>query len=104
MLFTCLTVRCVHLEVVEACDTGAFIKSLHRLVNRRGSPSHMYSDNGKNFKGATTELQEFIEKLDKTMIIDFATANHIEWTYDPPAAPPMGGAWERLVRSTKEVM
>ena len=28
MLFTCLTVRCIHLEVVEDCETDAFINSV----------------------------------------------------------------------------
>ena len=34
VLFTCLTVRCVHLEVVQGIDTDAFINSLRRFVNR----------------------------------------------------------------------
>ncbi len=104
VLFTCLTIRCVHLEIVEACDTSAFINSVRRFVNRRGSPSYMFSDNGSNFKGATTELKEFVQNLDKAKITDFATTNQIVWTFNPPAAPHMGGVWERFVRSTKEVM
>ena len=64
----------------------------------------MYSDNGTNCQGATTELKEFILKLDKDAITNFASMNQILWSFNPPAAPHMGGAWERLVRSTKEVM
>ena len=103
VLFTCMTIRCVHLEVVEATDTDSFINAVRRLV-RRGSPTHVYSDNGTNFWGATTELKEFILKLDKDAITNFASMNQILWSFNPPAAPHMGGAWERLVRSTKEVM
>ena len=29
---------------------------------------------------------------------------HIEWKFIPPKAPHMGGVWERLVRSVKEVL
>ena len=104
VLFTCLTVRCVHLEVVDSCDTDSFKCALRRFTNRRGCPTDMYSDNGQNFKGACNELKEFITKLDKQRITDFATTYNINWHFNPPAAPHMGGAWERLVRSSKEVM
>ena len=103
-LFTCLTVRCVHLEVVEDCETDSFINALRRFTNRRGCPTKMYSDNGTNFKGASSELKEFVQRMDQKKIVDFATTSMIEWSFNPPKAPHMGGAWERLVRSIKEVM
>ena len=104
VLFTCLTIRCVHLEVVDSCDTDAFILAVRRFTNRRGCPTNIYADNGTNFVGACSELKEFVTKLDKKRITDFATTFHIQWHFNPPAAPHMGGAWERLVRSTKQVM
>ena len=64
----------------------------------------MYSDCGSNFKGAVNELQDLIEKLDKDRIQAFAASRGIVWTFNPPSAPHMGGVWERLVRSVKEVM
>ena len=104
VLFTCLTIRCIHLEIVEDCETDSFINAVRRFVNRRGSPSHVYSDNGSNFIGASNELKEFVLALDQEAIIDFATTVAIKWSFNPPKAPHMGGAWERLVRSVKEVM
>ena len=103
-LFTCLTIRCVHLEVVESPDTNDFINALRRFTNRRGCPEQMHSDCGGNFKGAAKELPEVIEKLNKETINKFATDKNIVWTFNPPSAPHMGGAWERMVRSVKEVM
>ena len=104
VLFTCLTIRCVHLEVVDSSETDAFINALRRFVNRRGCPSDMYSDNGTNFKGATSELREFVRKIDQKAVTNFATTLKIAWHFNPPKAPHMGGTWERLVRSVKEVM
>ena len=104
VLFTCLTVRGVHLEVVENCETDSFINALRRFVNRRGCPTTVFSDNGTNFRGASTELKEFLRQLDRSAIADFATTKNIEWNFNPPKAPHMGGAWERLVRSVKQVM
>ena len=104
VLFTCLTVRCVHLEKVESPDTDSFINALRCFINRRGRPQIMYSDCGTNFVGATTELQELISGLNREQIENFATKHSIRWSFNPPASPHMGGAWERLVRSVKEVM
>ena len=104
VIFTCLTVRAIHLEVVESYDTSAFINAMRRFVNRRGCPLEMYSDNGTNFRGATSELKEFVFKLDKEAINNWATSLQIVWHFNPPKAPHMGGIWERLVRSVKEVM
>ena len=104
VLFTCLTVRCVHLEKVENADTDSFINALRCFVNRRSRPKVMYSDCGTNFVGATTELQDLIAGLNRDQIESFATKHSIDWKFNPPAAPHMGGAWERLVRSVKEVM
>ena len=104
VIFTCLSVRCVHLDVVDSADTDAFINCLRRFTNRRGRPTNMYSDRGTNFVGATNELKELISNLDHDKIQDFTSSINIEWHFNPPSAPHMGGAWERLVRSTKEVM
>ena len=64
----------------------------------------MYSDCGTNFKGASAELEEFVENLDRSKVDTFATSHQISWHFNPPAAPHMGGAWERLVKSVKEVL
>ena len=104
VLFTCITVRCVHIEVVESSETDAFINSLRRFTNRRGCPKVMYSDNGTNFRGATAELKEFITNLDQAAINSFAAGLGINWKFNPPKAPHMGGIWERMIRSVKEVL
>ena len=62
----------------------------------------MCSDCGTNLKGA--ELEEMIEKFDKTKINSFAASHEIVWHFNPPASPHIGGVWERLVKSVKEVL
>ena len=101
VLFTCLTVRCIHLEIVESMETDTFINAFRRFTNRRGCPTTMYSDCGMNFKGATTELKEFSSGLNKVAISKAAADMNIHWDFNPPESPHMGGAWERLVRSVK---
>ena len=91
VLYTCLTIRCVHLEVVESLDSDNFINCFRRFTNRRGCPKVVYSDCGSNFKGATNELKEAIELSDWQKIEQYATSQKILWNFNPPCAPHMGG-------------
>ncbi|XP_055527264.1 uncharacterized protein LOC129719873 [Wyeomyia smithii] len=98
-VFTCLTIRAVHVEVVHSLSTSSCIKSIRRFVVRRGSPATIYSDNGTNFQGANRLLQEQMEELAITF-----TSTSTKWMFIPPGTPHMGGAWERMVRSIKNGM
>ena len=49
MLYTCLVVRAVHIEVAHNLDTDSFLNSFRRFVARRGSPELIRSNNGDNF-------------------------------------------------------
>ncbi|XP_075990122.1 uncharacterized protein LOC142985760 [Anticarsia gemmatalis] len=55
-LFTCLTTRAVHIELVASLSTDSAIMALRRMAARRGWPRLMYSDNATNFRGADQEL------------------------------------------------
>ncbi|GJQ65570.1 hypothetical protein Trydic_g7669 [Trypoxylus dichotomus] len=55
-IFICLTTKAIHLEPVSDLTTDAFIATFRRFVSRRGLLSHMYSDNGRNFIGAKSQL------------------------------------------------
>jgi len=78
--------------------------ALQRLAARRGAPLVVYSDNGTNFRGASRELKEEILKIDEKKLKDLALARQIGWQFNPPDAPFMGGAWERLVQSVKTAL
>ncbi|XP_059054651.1 uncharacterized protein LOC131848728 [Achroia grisella] len=99
-LFTCMTTRAVHLEIVANLSSDSAIASLRRFIARRGVPKIMTSDNGTSFVGANRQLAEFHNQS----VQDFAAANHCEWKFIPPASPFMGGCWERLVRTVKTAL
>ena len=101
-LFTCLATRAVHLELADSLEADDFILVLRCFIGRRGKPSRIYSDNGKNFVGAERELREALQELDRSNTVhNFLQQSSIEWHFIPPNAPHFGGVWERLVRSTK---
>lgn len=103
-LFTCLTTRAVHLELAASLSADSAILALRRLIARRGQPAHLYSDQGTNFIGANTELRAALKDMDHRRVKEEATNKGIEWHFNPPAAPHMGGCWERLVRSVKNAL
>ena len=103
-LFTCLTTRCVHLEVVNSMDTDDFIMCLRRFINRRGEVKEIRCDNGSNFVGAERELKESLNKWNQGRIESKLIQHGCKWLFQPPTASSMSGVWERLVRSAKTVL
>ena len=50
LLFTCCSVRAVHLELATDLSVDVFIRCLRRFAARRGLPELIISDNAKTFK------------------------------------------------------
>ncbi|XP_043198840.1 uncharacterized protein LOC122368706 [Amphibalanus amphitrite] len=107
VIFTCLAIRAVHLEVVEILSSDSFICALKRFAARRGSQIRiMRSDNGTNFVGADRELKKELEFLvqHEAQIRRDLINRGIEWRWNPPGASHFGGAWERLIRSVRKIL
>ena len=51
-LFTCLTVRAVHIEILHSVSADSMINALRRFISMRGCPKEIRSDNGTNFTRA----------------------------------------------------
>ena len=103
-LFTCLSTRAVHLEMAYGLDTNGFLNALIRMVNRRGVPQKIVSDNGKNFVGAKNELQELIQNFDQSKITKASANSGITWQFNPPEAPHFGGVFESMIKSAKKAI
>ncbi|XP_047024130.1 uncharacterized protein LOC124633081 [Helicoverpa zea] len=106
VLFTCLTVRAIHVELVGSLTTDDVIMALRRMAARRGWPRHLYSDNGTNLRGADKELKKCVSELDEKLLADGVQSYSMTttWTFSPPASPHWGGAWERLIRCVKNAL
>ena len=103
-LFTCLCSRAVHLEVAYGLDTDSFLNAFYRMVNRRGLPEEMLSDNGTNFKGADRELKQLVNQLNADTIQKSAANRGIKWSFNPPHAPHFGGCHETMVKAAKKAI
>lgn len=101
VLFTCLSVRAVHIEIAASETTDSCIMAIRRFISRRGCPAEIYSDNGSNLRGSDNELRTVLQALDQNRIRGVMTTHRIVWHFNPPTASHMGGSWERLVGSIK---
>ena len=103
-LFTCMTTRCIHLELAEDLSTDAFINALRRFIARRREPDVFYSDNGTNLVGAYRVLKDAIDQLNQKSVEKFCVKRNITWKFNPPGASHMGGVWEILIRSVRRIL
>ncbi|XP_069128774.1 uncharacterized protein [Argopecten irradians] len=104
VIFTCLVTRAVHLEVAASLDTDSCINAIRRLIARRGKPTFIRSDNGTNLVGAERELKEEIHKWNHGKIHHDVLQHGVHWEFNPPSGSHFGGIWERLIRSTRQVL
>ena len=104
VIFTCITTRAVHLEISNDLSTDSFILSLKRFIARRVQVKRLMSDNGTNFIGAERELRETLNGIDQNRITNFLSQHSIDWKFNPPSSPWMGGIWEALIISVKRAL
>jgi hypothetical protein len=103
VLFTCLTVRAIHIEVAASLDTESFINALRRFIARRGQPEEIRSDNGGNFVKGEKELKRAVNDWNQTHIHEALLQQNVKWTF-PPAGSHHGGVWERCIRTVRKVI
>ena len=98
-LFTCFTVRAVHLELVEDLNVNTFLMAIRRFRARKGTPKVIISDNAKTFKAAAKEVEEIInsEEIRSRM----TNQGHILGVYNPQKPLEGRSMGDRLVRSVK---
>ena len=79
MIFTCMTVKAIHLELASDLSIDAFIMALRRFHSRRGHVKIIRSDNGTNFVGVVTELKEVIKRIDHSKVVRYCSERPIEF-------------------------
>lgn len=92
-LFTCLTVRALHLEIVKDLSAEECLLALRRFAATRNKPQRLYSDNATCFKLVSEVVQN-----------PYCIKNDIQWRFIPQLAPWHGGYYERLVALVKHCL
>ena len=103
-IFTCLTVRAVHIEVAQSLEADSFINAFQHFICRRGQPLELQSDNGTNFVGGYRELWEAVQAWINSKLQEFMRQKEVRWRFNPPAASHMGGVWEHQIRNIRKLL
>lgn len=104
VLFTCLTVRAIHVEIAHSLSTDSCIMAIRRFLSRRGAVKVIWSDSGTNIRGASRELLEAFDELEINTVVDELTNRGIHFKRIPPLSPFMGGSWERMIGCFKRTL
>ncbi|KRX57177.1 hypothetical protein T09_3812 [Trichinella sp. T9] len=103
-IFTCMTTRAVHLELLREQTTDSFLQSLRKFISRRGRTRVIHSDNFRSFKLADTFIQYLFRDNNWEQLQRKLNEERIRWKFITPRAPWCGGYWERLIRSIKNAL
>ncbi|XP_043109147.1 uncharacterized protein LOC122355169 [Puntigrus tetrazona] len=104
LLFTCLSSRAIHIEMLDTLSTDSFINGLRCLIAIRGAVRQIKSDQGTNFVGAKNEFAEAFKELDSNRLKNFLAENQCDLVMNAPSASHAGGIWERQIRTVKSVL
>ena len=104
-LFTCVSVRAVHLDVVENLTTATFIRAFRIFVSRRDFPERLITDNAKNFKSAAQTVQPLAGQIIEAAASQkFLSHNGVTWQFIVERAPWWGGLVGLMKRCLKKIL
>ena len=104
VLFTCLTTRAIHIELIESMDSSSFINALRRFLALRGPVIQLRSDCGTNFVGAYNELQASLNEMDNNDIQSYLASEGCDWLFNAPHSSHVGGVWERMIGVARRIL
>ena len=101
LIFTCATLRAVHLELTRTQTGDKFQRKLNVFITRRMRPERIISDNAATFKTTATWIKR-IRKSEK--LHDFLAQQEIKWQFNLSKSPWWGGMYERLIKEIKKAI
>ncbi|XP_069108188.1 uncharacterized protein [Argopecten irradians] len=104
VIFTCLSTRAIHIEVIEEMSSSSFINAVRRFYAIRGKVKEFRSDRGTNFVGATNDLDLTAINVEDDSVKRFVGESGAVWKFNPPHASHFGGVWERMIGVARRIL
>ena len=102
-LFTCLSIRAVHLELVKGLSAQMFLDCLRRFIPLGGRPRTIICDNAPQFGLVKSTLDwQWSELFKADELRNFLGCESIESSFTTALAPWQGGFYERLIAMVKQ--
>lgn len=101
VVYTCLGLRSVHLDLVPDMTLKSFLSSFQRFVNIYGVPDSIYTDNAKQFTASKPYLSDIFLSDE---LSDYLTQHSIQHKTIPVYASWVGGVYERQVKTVKSCL
>ena len=98
LVFTCLNVRAIHLELLPDMTCEQFLLAFIRFSNVHCIPSKIYSDNASTFLQAMGILSK--TNIDNDFV-SYLSKNNIAHVRIPLYSAWIGSMWERMIRTIK---
>ena len=83
-IFTCMTIRAVHIEVTHSLDTDSFVLALRRFIGQREKPEQIRSNIGGNFVKGSKEISNAISHWNHRKIDAYLLQHEVQWIFNPP--------------------
>ena len=103
VIFTCMSTRSVHAEIVHKIDAPSMINAIVRFSARRPGVVKFFSDQGTNMRGADNILKKQMKEWMESATTELY-ARGLEWSFIPSHTPHYGGVWERIVALFKRLL
>lgn len=107
VVYTCLSMRAIHIETANQLTTDSFLNSYRRFVCRRGPTKLLRCDRGTNFVGGKNELEAALKEMDQDRIRAALLKDDCDWVnfkMNFPVSSHMGGVWERMIGTVRPVL
>ncbi|XP_068235712.1 uncharacterized protein [Palaemon carinicauda] len=104
LIFTCLNMRAIHLEVVSNLTSDSFISAFRRFLVHCDEVKTVRCDCGTNIVGSRKVLDSSYEFLAENKVRNELLRCGVEFIFNPPGTSHFGGVWERLKGTSRRVL
>ena len=104
LLLTCTSTRAVMLFPLHDISSQAFLIALSKFQSLYPGLEEIISDQGTNFKGGESLTQSLVDQFNTELVVGELALKNVNFKFNPPNSPHMGGLFERLVRCVKRTL